>query len=291
MLKIAINRWAFDVNMPVYGCIDLAKECGYDGIELNVEEQGDFALGTPVKEIERIREYCAGKSLEISSLCSLLFWKYPCTSSDEKVRAKGIEVVRTMIGFANLLKIDNILVVPGLVHADPPLDFGNKPEPYGLVYQRAVRTMKELGDYAHAKGVTICTENVHYNKFLLTPLEFKRFLDDIDHENVRMYFDIGNAMLCGFPEQWIEHLGAYIRCIHVKDHESHVPSLYGVRNILAGDVAWDKVAREIHKKGYSGYLVGEPTLFAYHFFPEELVISTARALRRVAELVGRSAEG
>lgn len=287
-LKIAINRWAFDAAMPVGECIDLAKQSGYDGIELNLEESGDFSLQTRAKELEGIRRRCAEQGLEISSLCSLLFWKYPCTSSNSQVSSKGMEVIRRMVDFAGFLQVEKILVVPGLVHADPPLNFGNPPEPYEQVYQRAVRCLSELGDYAGSHGVTICAENVYYNKFLLTPVEFKKFLADVGHKNVQMYFDIGNAMLCGFPEHWIEHLGSLIGCIHVKDHESHVPSLYGVRNILAGDVSWDKVAQAISKIRYAGYLVAEPTLFPYRFFPEELIIASARALKRVVELVETS---
>jgi L-ribulose-5-phosphate 3-epimerase len=143
-LKIAINRWAFDSAMPMYDCVDLAKQSGYDGIELNLEEDGDFSLQTTAKELERVRQHCVNRELEISSLCSLLFWKYPCTSSAEKVSSKGIEVVRTMIEFASSLQIEKILIVPGLVHADPPLDFGNQPEPYERVYHKAVNCMSKL---------------------------------------------------------------------------------------------------------------------------------------------------
>jgi L-ribulose-5-phosphate 3-epimerase len=263
----------------------MAKKHGFDGIELNLEEEGDFCLDTKEAELQRIRTLAKREGLELSSVCSLLFWKYPITSSDARVRDKGIEVIRKMIDAAAVLRVGTILVVPGMVHADPPLDFGNPPIPYATAYERALSIVRELADYARPKAVAIGLENVYYNKFLITQMEYRRFLDDVDRDNVKLYFDVGNTMLCGFPEDWIRYLPEYICCIHVKDFDKNVNTLYGWRNIFQGDIDWEQVTGALRTVGYDGYLVGEPSLSPYTFQQEELIKTTSSALHRVREMI------
>ena len=285
MIKKAINRWAFDSALSVEECLRMAKKHGFDGLELNLEEKGDFSVGTSREELGRIRKLAERADVEICSICSLLFWKYPITSGEAKVRDKGIEVIRTMIDSAAELGVKVILVVPGMVHADPPLDFGNPPVRYSDAYQRALSITRDLARHAKAKGVIIGLENVYYNKFLITQMEYRRFLEEVDSDSVKLYFDVGNTMLCGFPEDWIEYLGEHICQFHVKDFDKHINTLYGWRNIFQGQVSWDKVAAAVKAIGYRGYLVGEPALSPYLYQQEELVRTTSSALERLREMI------
>jgi L-ribulose-5-phosphate 3-epimerase len=285
MIKLAINRWAFKSDWSADVCIRMAKKHGFDGIEFNLEEEGDFSLETSEPELQRIKALAERAGLELSSVCSLLFWKYPITSSDASVRDKGIEVIRKMIDAASALEVHTILVVPGMVHADPPLDFGNPPIPYATAYERALSIIRDLADYAEPKAVTIGLENVFYNKFLITQMEYKRFIEDVGRANVKLYFDVGNTMLCGFPEDWIRYLSDYICCIHVKDFDKNVNTLYGWRNIFQGDIDWEQVTGALRTVGYAGYLVGEPSLSPYKFQQEELIKTTSSALQRVREMI------
>jgi L-ribulose-5-phosphate 3-epimerase len=285
MIKIAVNRWAFNSSWSAEVCIRIAKKHGFDGIEFNLEEEGDFSLETRESELQRIKLLAEREGLEICSLCSLLFWKYPITSSDAGIRDKGIKVIRRMIDAASVLGVRNILVVPGMVHADPPLDFGNPPIPYATAYERALSIIRDLAEYAEPKSVTIGLENVYYNKFLITQMEYRRFIDEVDRPNVKLYFDVGNTMLCGFPEDWIRYVPEYICSIHVKDFDKNVNTLYGWRNIFQGDVDWGEVTAALRSVGYNGYLVGEPSLSPYKFEQEELIKTTSSALQRVREMI------
>jgi L-ribulose-5-phosphate 3-epimerase len=285
MIYKAINRWAFESGLGIEECFQMAKKHGFDGLELNLEEKGDFSLDTSRGELGRIKKIAERSSLKICSICSLLFWKYPITSGDAKVRDKGIEVVRKMIDAAAELGVKIILVVPGMVHADPPLDFGNPPVKYIDAYQRALSITKELAAYAGSKSVIIGLENVYYNKFLITPMEYRRFLEEVGSPHVKLYLDVGNTMLCGFPEDWIEYLAEYICQFHVKDHDKNTNTLYGWRNIFQGHVRWDKVTAAIKAIGYQGFLVGEPALSPYLYQQEELVKTTSSALERLREMI------
>lgn len=285
MIKKAINRWAFASGLGVEECLRMAKKHGFDGLELNLEEKGDFSMSTSHEELRRIKKLAERADLEICSICSLLFWKYPITSGDAKVRDKGIEVIRTMIDSAAELEVKVILVVPGMVHADPPLDFGNPPVRYIDAYQRALSITKELAQHAKTKSVIIGLENVYYNKFLITQMEYRRFLEEVHSDNVKLYFDVGNTMLCGFPEDWIEYLAEHICQFHVKDFDKNVNTLYGWRNIFQGHVNWDKVTAAIKATNYRGYLVGEPALSPFLCQQEELIKTTSSALERLREML------
>jgi L-ribulose-5-phosphate 3-epimerase len=91
--------------------------------------------------------------------------------------------------------------------------------------------------------VTIGVENV-WNRFLLSPLEFRSFLDQIGSPWVKAYFDCANVLVHGFPEQWMRILGERIAAIHVKDFELSVGSIQGFTGLLQGDVAWPAVRQD-----------------------------------------------
>ena len=102
---------------------------------------------------------------------------------------------------------------------------------------------------------------------------------------VKLYFDVWNTMLCGFPEDWIGHLKDYICCFHMKDFDKNINTLYGWKNIFQGHINWHEVAKAIKDMGYNGYLVGEPSLTPFAYQPEELVKTTSSALSRVIEMI------
>ena len=77
---------------------------------------------------------------------------------------------------------------------------------YDVCWQRAVAEMKRLAPVAAEHQIHIGVENV-WNKFLLSPLEMRAFIDEIGSEWIGSYFDVGNVVYAGYPEQWIRILG------------------------------------------------------------------------------------
>ncbi|RPJ45010.1 MAG: sugar phosphate isomerase/epimerase, partial [Chloroflexi bacterium] len=105
-------------------------------------------------------------------------------------------------------------------------------------------------------GVTICIENV-WNKFLLSPLEMKGFIDSFGSPCVGSYFDVGNVLLTGYPDQWIRILGPRIRRVHIKDFKKSVGTAAGFCDLLEGDVDFDAVKKALSGIQYSGYVTAE----------------------------------
>ena len=92
--KKSINLWAFPYpeKMNLEQCLRLAKEAGFDGIELNYDLDNDLSPKSGPKEYAKIRDMAEKIGIAISGLCSFLFWPYPLTSNDPAKRARGLEL-------------------------------------------------------------------------------------------------------------------------------------------------------------------------------------------------------
>ena len=246
-MKIGINRWTLPGDLTLRECFDLVKRTGFDSIEINIAEDGELTPYTPEADVKALTEAATSADIEISSVSTGLGWKYPITSADPEIRAKGLANISAQLKAASWLGVDTILVVPGVVNADIA---------YDDAYSRALEVIRQAAPEAEALGVSIGIENV-WNKFLLSPLEFARFIDEVGSTHVGAYFDVGNVLVYGFPEQWIKILGSRIRKIHVKDFRTGIGNITGFCNPLQGDVSWYKVKAALEAIGYDGYITGE----------------------------------
>lgn len=268
-MKIGINRWTLPPQLSLAECFILAKRSGFDSIEVNIAEDGEIRPDSTETEIRAIVDSAEKAGIELSSLSTGLGWKYPMTSGDPDVRSKGMENVRRQLQVAKWMGVDTILVVPGTVNADTA---------YDDAYVRAQEAMRTLAPDAERLGVAIGVENV-WNKFLLSPLEFARFLDEVGNPYIGAYFDVGNVLVYGFPEQWIRILDRRIKKIHVKDFKSGIGNITGFCNPLQGDVAWGKVRTALEKAGYDTYITAE--VDGYKTNPEVGLKHIADSLRSV----------
>lgn len=268
-MKIGINRWTMPPGWTLPECFRAAKRAGFDSIEINIAEEGELTPQSAEGEVHRIADTARETGIELSSLSAGLGWKYPLTSNDPAVRQKGMETLRASLQVAKWLGVDTILSVPGIVNAEIP---------YDAAYERALAAYKEVAPEAAAHGVSIGVENV-WNKFLLSPLEMARFLDEIGSEWVGCYFDAGNVLIFGFPQHWIRILGKRIKKVHVKDFRTNIGNITGFSNPLQGDVPWAAVREALEAVGYDGYITAE--VEGYRSYPELGLRHIAEALRQV----------
>jgi len=268
-LKIGINAWAFPPNMTIPQGLRLAKGAGFDAVELNLSEDGYLQPGMSERDVAGLRAAADNMSLEYPSLSSGLTWSYPLTSPDPEVAEKGKEIVREGLRVAKVLGADTLLVIPGLVLPDVP---------YDVAYDRARAALRELALDAKRRKVVIGVENV-WSKFLLSPLEMRDFIDSIGSDYVQVYFDIGNVLVSGFPEQWIRILGSRIKKVHVKDFRLDIGNRSGFANPMQGDVDWVAVRSGLREIGYDDTLTAE--IPGYKSLPDLGIHHAAESLRRV----------
>ncbi len=272
-MKKGINVWSFPGGMNLTERMELAKKAGFEGIEPALNETGELSLESTEKEILEIRKRAEDIGIPLTSLATGLYWNYSLTSEQKDVREKAKDIVRKQLEAAALLGVDTILVVPGVVGVD--FMAGGEVVEYDRAYEYALEALQELAKDAQEAGVSIGVENV-WNKFLLSPLEMRDFIDRVGSEYVGAYFDVGNVISTGYPEHWIKILGKRIKKVHFKDYRRAVGTITGFVDLLAGDVDYPKVIEELEAIGYKDYVIAEMGVYAR--YPEQIVWNTSRAM-------------
>jgi hexulose-6-phosphate isomerase len=286
-MKKSINLWAFPYpdRMNLKECLTLAKDAGFDGIELNYDLENDLSPKAGRAQFEDIRKLAEKIGIAISGVCSFLYWPYSLTDNDPDRRARGLELARAMIDAAQHLGTENLLVVPGAVHI--PWRNDREPVPNDVCDRRAKEAIAKLVPLAAEKKISLNIENIFFNGYLMTPGEMNAFVDSFGSKNVRVHFDTGNIMLFQFPEHWVPILGRRIKNIHFKEFTKKGTdySLESFRTLLDGTTNWPAVMEALEKVGYSGYLTFE-YFHPFTHYPEALIYQTSDALDRI---LGRKA--
>ena len=281
-MKKSINLWAFPypAKMSLTQCLQLAKDAGFDGIELNYDLDSDLSPKSGTKEFAEIRRTAERIGIAISGVCSFLFWPYPLTSNDPAERARGLELAGLMTQAAHDLGTGNLLVVPGAVHM--PWRKEHDPTPNDVCDRRAREAIRKLIPRAEKLKVSLNMENIFFNGFLLSPMEMVEFVDSFASEYVHVHFDTGNIMEYQFPEHWIPILGKRIKNVHLKEFSKKGTdhSLESFRPLLDGTTNWPAVLEAFDKVGYDQYLTFE-YFHPYEHFPEALIYQTADSLDRM----------
>ena len=277
-MKKGINMYAVPGNFTYGEAFEMISRAGFDGVELNIEitprkdGKSSIHVSSTDAELNEIKELANKHNLKITSFVTGMLWAFPLTSNDYEVRENGKEAVKKLIDYAAFFGSDTVLVVPGAV---------TESIHYDDAYCNALTALKQLKPYAEEKKVNIGVENV-WNKFLLSPLEMRDFIDEIDSQYVGAYFDIGNVVINAHPEQWIKILGKRIKKLHAKGFKTSVGNITGFVNLLEGDINWKNVMDEIRKIGYDDFITAE--LDAYKDFPFNLLKETSEAFDSIYKL-------
>ncbi len=254
----AINAWTFEPELTPREQISTAADADFDGIELVIARNGSITFDTSLEDCEELARAAADQGLKIVSLASAEFWQTNYADPDQAIRREAAELTIRMLDRAVALGAEAILVVPAVVgkatDARPRVSYAD-------ALHRAFDTLRGLRHEAEQRGVTIALENVH-NRFLLSPLEAAELIDRINSAYVGWYFDTGNIMAVGYPEDWIATLGGRIKCVHVKDYDLSRTGRDAFCALGEGSVDWTRVAAALRQVGFTGTLTyegaGEP---------------------------------
>jgi hexulose-6-phosphate isomerase len=276
-MKKSINIWSFYGPWSLEEKIRLARDAGFSGFEIDLSESGPVALASTPAELASVRKLADRAGVELSGLATGLYWAANPASGDSATRAKAQTILERQIAVAGGLGIDAVLVIPGSVGVD--FIPGCEVVPYGVAWERATAFIREALPAAEKARVQLCVENV-WNKFLLSPIEMRRFVAQFGSEWVGTYFDVGNSLAVGYPEHWIPVLGSTIRRVHVKDYRRAVGTTDGFVELLSGDVNWPSAMGALRSVGYDGWLTAEmiPPVPFYKHGPEVLIHNTSRAM-------------
>jgi hexulose-6-phosphate isomerase len=176
-------------------------------------------------------------------------WKFPLSSADAEVVSRSVAGMETSFRNAKLWGADAVLLVPAVVDAQTG---------YRDAWTRSQKVIRErLLPMARDLKVMVAVEEV-WNKFLLSPLEFARYVDEFDSPWLKAYFDVGNIIFYGYPQDWIRTLGRRMVKVHVKDFALDRPNgRFAWKNLGEGDVDWAEVRKALSEVGYEGYVTTE----------------------------------
>ena len=237
-------RKAVEFNMlpkaiPVADAFAIARQAGFEAIECPT---------TPDRsDAEEMLAASRKAGLPIHSVMNQEHWRSPLSSADPAVVEKSMQGIRASLHNAKFWGADTVLLVPAVVNPETT---------YTQAWERSRRQILQLIPLAEALKIVIAIDEV-WNKFLLSPMEFARYVDEFQSPWIRAYFDVGNVALTGYPQDWIRTLGKRIVKLHIKDFSyrndpsthKRVPEFVP---LLEGDIDWGAVHSALAEIGFRG---------------------------------------
>jgi len=276
-MKKGISIWSFPAGTLKESFL-LAKDAGFDGVEVALDESaGEITLTSTEKDLLQVKKLAEDTGIQLYSVASGLYWSYFLNDEDESLRQQAQDIVRKQLDTAAALGCESILVIPGCVNAE--FAAPGRIMDYETCYERSMESLTQVKAHAEACKVEIALENV-WNKFLLSPMEMRDYIDKLDSPYVGSYLDIGNTLANGFPEHWIRTLGSRIKKVHFKDYRVEAGGLHGFVDLLAGDVNYPAVMEELKKIGYDGWVSAE-MIPNYKYYTETIIYNTSNAMDRI----------
>lgn len=242
-IKKAINLGMIAGNMPIQDKFALAKDLGFDGLEINTPG------GPDKKEVIKAAEKTG---LQVAGVMNSVHWKYPLSHPDPEARKQGLDGLKIALKDAKDFNCSTVLLVPGVV---------NKDIPYDAAYKRTQNEIRKILPLAEDLNVAIAVENV-WNHFLLSPLEAAQYVDEFNSKSIGWFFDAGNIVNFGWPEQWIRILDHRILNIHVKEFSRAKRNNEGLWKgfdvkLMEGDNDWPAIMKAIDGIDYHGWFIAE----------------------------------
>jgi len=213
--------------------LKLAREIGFEVLQAPTEPDEHKA--------EELKKAADGAQIRIDSVMNMDHWKYPLSSSDPAVVEKSLAGMRTSLYNAKLWGSNVVLLVPAVL---------NPQTSYRDAWSRSQHEVRKLLPLAEELKVVIAMEEV-WNRFLLSPLEMAAYIDEFQSPWVKAWFDVGNVVLYGYPQDWIRTLGPRIVKVHLKDFKRSKDS-YAWVNLGEGDIDWPAVREAFAAIHYTG---------------------------------------
>lgn len=231
-------------KVPLDEFFTKVRAAGYECVELVMRCEGELTLQTGDDGLKRIVELAKQHGLPIVSMCH-----GQCRGNLlDSGAAQQMSISETEAG----LRAAKALGARCTLHTLGRL---NKDLFYDDAYRNGVESLRKLARTAEKLDVAIAVEFV-WNGFLFSPLEMKRFLDEVGSKYVGFYFDPGNMAVFQFPQHWARVLGKQTKMVHMKDWKG------GALNgswpaLLQGAVDYAAVNRELRAGGYDGPMISE----------------------------------
>lgn len=238
--KIGIYEKAIPNNFSWETKIKVAKEAGFDFIEMSIDESDERLnrLNWSKEERKYIVSLLRENKMDIQSMCLSGHRKYPFGSKDEKTRDKAYEIIEKAIDLAIDLGIKNIQLAGYDVYyeesTEESLDLFEK----GLSYSAKL---------AEQKGIMLTIE-IMDTWLIGTITRALEYIHKINSPKLKLYPDLGNlTQWCDDPSAELKKGFNDIEAIHLKDTK---PGIFKCVPFGEGSVDFDELFYTLRQLDY-----------------------------------------
>ena len=237
-MKLAFST----IGCPSYSWLDvypMAKDLGFDGIEVRGVQGRAFAPNTPPfhpNRRERTRQQLERVGLEIPCFSS------NCELADKSMREDNINEVMRYIELASDMGTPYVRVL-----------LARDIHPIGMVDDEyMVQLLKQLGEIASIYDVAVLIETT--SEYADTA-RLRRVLDAVDMDSVGAVWDLHHPyrLMGEAPETTVKNLGRHLRYCQVKDSVV-VDGHFQYRMMGEGDLPLYEMFDALRASGYDGYM-------------------------------------
>src|SRR5262245_50699852 len=235
-LKKAVKFGMIAGKTSIKEKFELIKKLGFQGVEI------DSPSGINMDEaVQAVKD----TGIVIHGVIDSVHWRDTLSHADEKVRAKGLEALKTALNDAKIVGADSCLLVPGVV---------NKEATYEQCWERSQAEVRKALPLAEKNGVKIAIEVV-WNNFITKPEQLIKYVDEFKSPFVGAYFDCSNMVKYGVPSaDWIRALG-HDRLLKV-DFKGYSNQKQWVK-IGEGNENWPDILKALAEVKYEGWMTPE----------------------------------
>lgn len=224
--------------------IAAAADAGYETVELGLKRTGDLTADTTDADLDRYAAAARDAGVTLSSIVLL----HRTGDLLAGGASRDTAIAETIRG----LEIAQRLGIPVALHTLGRL---SAEVYYDDAYENALTGLQQLIPACQRTGVDLAAELI-WNGFLFSPLEYKRFLDEVNSPRIGFYYDPGNMAVFHPPQHWARILGPHIKRVHAKDWQGKARN--GDWTALGeGDVDFVAVFTELRAAGYDGPFISE----------------------------------
>jgi L-ribulose-5-phosphate 3-epimerase len=249
-MRSSVNTRIFPRGTPIADQARLAAQVGFSAMELCLQEAGEFSLATTELTCRALDGSVRGSGLEVTSVQADWHSTFDWASPDPAPRIRAMDLTLASLDRAAWVGADVLTIVPAWV------GMWNEPRirvSYVDALNRTFDALSTLSAEAEVRGVCLAIENA-WNRFLLSPIEMRDLIDQVNSPMVGVCLDVGSVMVTGYPEDWIRILDRRIRCVHLRDFKLEGGGLEGFCPLGEGHVNWPMVVSALRDVGYDGAL-------------------------------------
>jgi len=208
MIK-CINSNSLQEAKDIPGLIDQARKSGFDRLELSLEPFGPLVEAT----WDDLRQDIDESNLKIASLTSTQFDLFTLAGLDgELEKATARDTVKQFLHRASSGNLDTMVRISA--HERHPWDQVAVND-YETAFNSLFLTITELADTAEELSAPLAIENPTAG-LLLSPLELRDFIDQINSPYVGVCLNPTHAARFGNPLDWLHVLDPRIFALRLK---------------------------------------------------------------------------